>query len=169
MVSGAYKTSLVSYFTHRDLFPSLMKVRIPWTKRVFDRPMLIINSLFMILIPPFKCLSHLFYLACWQITINLNSKTLINCDSMILSTKWVSRRSFKVLAPPVLPCVMAMWLSRMMPLKAGRWSTLWYTSAWELWNLSQRIKQLHQLRMNPRKYLPNCKNPISALSHSQLI
>lgn len=23
--------------------------------------------------------------------------------------------------------------------------------------------------MNPRKYLPNCKNPISALSHSQLI
>lgn len=27
MTSGAYKTSLVSYFTHRDLFPSLMKVR----------------------------------------------------------------------------------------------------------------------------------------------
>jgi hypothetical protein len=27
MVSGAYKTGLVSYFTHRDLFPSLMKVR----------------------------------------------------------------------------------------------------------------------------------------------
>lgn len=26
MVSGAYKTSLVSYFAHRDLFPSLMKV-----------------------------------------------------------------------------------------------------------------------------------------------
>lgn len=26
MTSGAYKTSLVSYFTHRDLFPSLMKV-----------------------------------------------------------------------------------------------------------------------------------------------
>lgn len=26
MISGAYKTSLVSYFTHRDLFPSLMKV-----------------------------------------------------------------------------------------------------------------------------------------------
>ncbi|KAK1139319.1 hypothetical protein N8T08_001090 [Aspergillus melleus] len=25
MISGAYKTSLVSYFTHRDLFPSLMK------------------------------------------------------------------------------------------------------------------------------------------------
>ncbi|GKZ39903.1 hypothetical protein AbraIFM66950_001560, partial [Aspergillus brasiliensis] len=25
MTSGAYKTSLVSYFTHRDLFPSLMK------------------------------------------------------------------------------------------------------------------------------------------------
>lgn len=32
MTSGAYKTSLVSYFTHRDLFPSLMKVcpRIPF-------------------------------------------------------------------------------------------------------------------------------------------
>jgi len=29
MVSGAYKTSLVSYFAHRDLFPSLMKVRPP--------------------------------------------------------------------------------------------------------------------------------------------
>lgn len=28
MTSGAYKTSLVSYFTHRDLFPSLMKVSI---------------------------------------------------------------------------------------------------------------------------------------------
>ena len=26
LVSGAYKTGLVSYFTHRDLFPSLMKV-----------------------------------------------------------------------------------------------------------------------------------------------
>jgi hypothetical protein len=26
MTSGAYKTSLVSYFTHRDLFPALMKV-----------------------------------------------------------------------------------------------------------------------------------------------
>ncbi|PLB38247.1 ARMH3 family protein [Aspergillus candidus] len=26
MASGAYKTSLVSYFTHRDLFPSLMKL-----------------------------------------------------------------------------------------------------------------------------------------------
>lgn len=26
MASGAYKTSLVSYLTHRDLFPSLMKV-----------------------------------------------------------------------------------------------------------------------------------------------
>lgn len=26
LTSGAYKTSLVSYFTHRDLFPSLMKV-----------------------------------------------------------------------------------------------------------------------------------------------
>lgn len=26
MTSGAYKTGLVSYFTHRDLFPSLMKV-----------------------------------------------------------------------------------------------------------------------------------------------
>lgn len=30
MVSGAYKTSLVSYFAHRDLFPSLMKVRLPY-------------------------------------------------------------------------------------------------------------------------------------------
>jgi hypothetical protein len=27
VVSGAYQTSLLSYFTHRDLFPSLMKVR----------------------------------------------------------------------------------------------------------------------------------------------
>lgn len=26
MISGAYQTSLLSYFTHRDLFPSLMKV-----------------------------------------------------------------------------------------------------------------------------------------------
>jgi hypothetical protein len=27
VVSGAYQTTLLSYFTHRDLFPSLMKVR----------------------------------------------------------------------------------------------------------------------------------------------
>jgi hypothetical protein len=26
VVSGAYQTTLLSYFTHRDLFPSLMKV-----------------------------------------------------------------------------------------------------------------------------------------------
>jgi len=26
VTSGAYQTSLLSYFTHRDLFPSLMKV-----------------------------------------------------------------------------------------------------------------------------------------------
>lgn len=26
LTSGAYQTSLVSYFTHRDLFPALMKV-----------------------------------------------------------------------------------------------------------------------------------------------
>lgn len=29
IVSGAYQTSLLSYFTHRDLFPSLMKVSAP--------------------------------------------------------------------------------------------------------------------------------------------
>jgi hypothetical protein len=29
VVSGAYQTTLLSYFTHRDLFPSLMKVRRP--------------------------------------------------------------------------------------------------------------------------------------------
>ena len=29
VVSGAYQTSLLSYFTHRDLFPSLMKVGSP--------------------------------------------------------------------------------------------------------------------------------------------
>jgi hypothetical protein len=28
MISGAYSTGLVSYFTHRDLFPSLMKASI---------------------------------------------------------------------------------------------------------------------------------------------
>lgn len=28
LTSGAYQTSLVSYLTHRDLFPSLMKVRL---------------------------------------------------------------------------------------------------------------------------------------------
>lgn len=27
MAAGAYQTGLVSYFTHRDLFPSLMKAR----------------------------------------------------------------------------------------------------------------------------------------------
>lgn len=27
LTSGAYQTSLVSYFTHRDLFPALIKVR----------------------------------------------------------------------------------------------------------------------------------------------
>ena len=29
LVSGAYQTSLLSYFTHRDLFPSLMKASQP--------------------------------------------------------------------------------------------------------------------------------------------
>lgn len=29
MTAGAYQTGLVSYFTHRDLFPSLVKVRVP--------------------------------------------------------------------------------------------------------------------------------------------
>jgi hypothetical protein len=28
VVSGAYQTTLLTYFIHRDLFPSLMKVRI---------------------------------------------------------------------------------------------------------------------------------------------
>ncbi len=28
LTSGAWQTSLVSYFTHRDLFPALMKVTI---------------------------------------------------------------------------------------------------------------------------------------------
>lgn len=27
LVAGAYQTSLVSYLTHRDLFPALMKVK----------------------------------------------------------------------------------------------------------------------------------------------
>jgi hypothetical protein len=31
VVSGAYQTSLLSYFTHRDLFPSLMKVCYSYT------------------------------------------------------------------------------------------------------------------------------------------
>lgn len=29
VTSGAYQTGLISYFTHRDLFPSLMKVFAP--------------------------------------------------------------------------------------------------------------------------------------------
>ena len=29
LTAGAYQTSLVSYFTHRDLFPALMKVLVP--------------------------------------------------------------------------------------------------------------------------------------------
>jgi hypothetical protein len=37
MTSGAYKTSLVSYFTHRDLFPSLMKVFISKVPELFTR------------------------------------------------------------------------------------------------------------------------------------
>ena len=32
VVSGAYQTSLLSYFTHRDLFPALMKVSYHSTK-----------------------------------------------------------------------------------------------------------------------------------------
>lgn len=34
LTSGAYQTSLVSYFTHRDLFPALMKVR-PFLLKIF--------------------------------------------------------------------------------------------------------------------------------------
>lgn len=33
VASGAYKTSLLSYFMHRDLFPSIMKVRSLHLKR----------------------------------------------------------------------------------------------------------------------------------------
>ena len=33
LVSGAWQTSLVSYFTHQDLFPALMKVSIAKTVR----------------------------------------------------------------------------------------------------------------------------------------
>src|ERR1700679_1772016 len=52
VVSGAYQTSLLSYFTHRDLFPSLMKVRniICWHVQAD------VSSLFKILIP---LLAHL--------------------------------------------------------------------------------------------------------------
>ena len=30
LTAGAYQTSLISYFTHRDLFPALMKVPLPF-------------------------------------------------------------------------------------------------------------------------------------------
>ena len=48
VVSGAYQTSLLSYFTHRDLFPSLMKVSLslPFSKTLADP-----TSLFKIQIP----------------------------------------------------------------------------------------------------------------------
>jgi hypothetical protein len=63
VVSGAYQTSLLSYFTHRDLFPSLMKVRnsICWHVQAD------VGSLFKILIPLLAHLSLLLFLVYWQI------------------------------------------------------------------------------------------------------
>jgi hypothetical protein len=58
VVSGAYQTSLLSYFTHRDLFPSLMKVRNSnyWHIQAH------VGSLFKILIPLPAHSSHLLFL-----------------------------------------------------------------------------------------------------------
>ncbi|KAL8706895.1 MAG: hypothetical protein Q9225_007896, partial [Loekoesia sp. 1 TL-2023] len=36
LTAGAYQTSLVSYFTHRDLFPCLMKEKTDWKKYIQD-------------------------------------------------------------------------------------------------------------------------------------
>jgi hypothetical protein len=59
VTSGAYQTSLLSYFTHRDLFPSLMKVRILFPR---DSTQAYMPSLFKILIPLPSRSSHLHFL-----------------------------------------------------------------------------------------------------------
>lgn len=105
MVSGAYKTSLVSYFAHRDLFPSLMKVRTPCLPSLANTNS---NSLFMILIPRFKCLNRLSFLGCWRTITNSNSKIHINCDSTILSTSRASKKLSRVSALRALPYETAM-------------------------------------------------------------
>jgi hypothetical protein len=71
LVSGAYQTSLLSYFTHRDLFPSLMKVRTKPSRDLFTDE----TSSFKILIPRHELLSLLSFSVFWQIITNLNSKT----------------------------------------------------------------------------------------------
>lgn len=45
LTSGAYQTSLVSYFAHRDLFPALIKVCVNLLHRLCSLPVII--SLFL--------------------------------------------------------------------------------------------------------------------------
>lgn len=56
LTSGAYQTSLLSYFTHRDLFPSLMKV---WIVHVALLQNTNLASIYKILILRLKLLNHL--------------------------------------------------------------------------------------------------------------
>ena len=45
LISGAYHTSLVSYFAHRDLFPALIKVSTNVLHFLWSRPLVV--SLFL--------------------------------------------------------------------------------------------------------------------------
>lgn len=91
-VSGAYKTGLVSYFTHRDLFPSLMKVG--WSKKSYGYQWHAKSSrLSMTPTTRSKFWSRSSSLVCSQIIINLNCKILISNDLTTLWTKLRSRRS----------------------------------------------------------------------------
>jgi hypothetical protein len=58
VTSGAYQTSLLSYFTHRDLFPSLMKVCVLFPR---DLTQAYVYSLFKILIPLPSRSNHLHF------------------------------------------------------------------------------------------------------------
>lgn len=75
MTSGAYQTGIVSYLTHRDLFPSLMKARLILAN---SNLLLTIDSTFTILIRMIEHLSHFSFSASLPITTNSNSKTHID-------------------------------------------------------------------------------------------
>lgn len=90
MISGAYKTSLVSYFTHRDLFPSLMKVcylgLVQGATYLFvEMKTDLSSSSYKILRLLFKDLSLFSFWGCWQITTNSSFRTPTSSDSMTLS------------------------------------------------------------------------------------
>jgi hypothetical protein len=89
VVSGAYQTSLLSYFTHRDLFPSLMKVS---TQPSRSKGAADLESLYKILIPLRAHLSLSRFSVFSPITTNSNFRTHTGYGLMTSSMRERSKR-----------------------------------------------------------------------------